>query len=147
MEITIDYLKAQGFKNWNKDEWFKPFKEDWHISIRPTPGNDSWQVSVFKRPTETYGKRSEDLANDNNAMSFTGCVTKVEQIEDAMVACGLKERPNWRERFPFFLVRGKKFQVYQWQGDEAIWTGYETTDYNQAMAEIKRRNIENNKIY
>ena len=147
MEITEDYLKVQGFKNWNKDEWFKPFKEDWHISIRPTPGNDSWQVSVFKRPTEAYGKRSEDLANDNNAMSFTGCITTIEQLDLAKRACGIKDKINWRAQIPFSIKRTKRtFKLYQYFDGKDIFTGYETPDYNTAMAEMRRRNVEFNQI-
>ena len=145
MKITVDYLTEHGFKDCGG--FFMKTEKTSHISIRPTKGNDSWQISVFRQSTETYEKFDESMPQDNNSMSFIGCVTEVEQIKDAMVACGVAKKTDWRKRFPFFLVRGNKFQVHQWLGDETIWTGYETTDYNQAMAEIKRRNIENNKIH
>lgn len=145
MKITVDYLTEHGFKDCAG--FFMKTEKTSHISIRPTKGNDSWQISVFRQSTETYERFDERMAEDNNSMSFIGCVTEVEQIKDAMVACGVAKKTDWRKRFPFLLVRGNKFQVHQWLGDELIWTGYETKDYNQAMDEIKRRNIENNKIY
>lgn len=147
MKITEEFLERQGFKNLNENEWFLQIGGASHVRLRPTVGNDSWQINAFKDSTEKYGRNKDELPRDDNTKMFVGDITDTEQLKDVMIACGLTERPNWRERFPFFLVRGKKLQVYQWQGDEAIWTGYETTDYNQAMAEIKRRNIENNKIH
>lgn len=141
MKITEDYLIQHGFKK--LDNFFLKVQENvWNISIRPTVGNESWQLSVFKCSTEQYGKLEGNLCADNNSMSFLGTVTTAEQIQNAIIACGIEKKPNWRKRFPFFLVRGKKMQVYQWIGEEAIFTGFETDDYNAAMAEVNRKNKE-----
>lgn len=140
MKITENYLNQHGFKLF-EGIYSKAESEKYTISIRRTVGDDSWQLSVFKQWTETYG-RYKDVADDNDAMWFVGKVTEVEQIQDALIACGMIKKNIWRKRFPFFLVRGNKFQVHEWFGEEAIWTGFETDDYNAAMAEVNKRNKE-----
>ena len=141
MKITEDYLTDHGFKK--LDGYFlKAQGNEWHASIRPTVSHESWQLSVFRRATEEYGKIEGNLCADNNSMSFLGTVTTIEQIKNAMIACDIEKKPNWRKRLPFFLVRGNKMKVYQWIGEEAIFTGFETEDYNAAMAEVNRKNKE-----
>lgn len=141
MKITEDYLKAQGF-GVAIGMFIRSFTNpNMMIHIRKTQDDESWQLSVFKEATQTYGTYEGNQQPDNNHQSFEGCVTDIEQIETAMKLCGI--RIDWRERIPYFISRTKStFKLYQNYEGKDIFTGFETVDYNTAMAEMKRRNKE-----
>ena len=141
MKITEDYLKASGFilvcGGFSKSHT----NPTWNVSIRPTVDDASWQISVFKAATQTFGTHDDNPTPDSDNRWFMGCVTETEQIESAIKLCGI--HTDWREKIPFSVKRsGGKFKLYQYEEGKNLFTGFETTDYNTAMAEMRRRNNE-----
>jgi hypothetical protein len=141
MKITEDYLIASGFHRFCGGFSKSHKNPTWNVSIRPTVGDASWQLSCFVCSTKEFGIYEDNPAPDTNCQSVLGCVTDIEQIEQAMKFCGI--HTAWREKIPFSIVRsGGKFKLHQYEDGKNLFTGFETTDYNTAMAEMKRRNIE-----
>lgn len=96
MKITVDILSEHGFRN--AGGFFIKNENMGHVSIRQTKGNDSWQLAVFRKPSETYERFYENIGHDDNSMSFLGCVTDYEQIKDAMIVCGLAAKTKRKKR-------------------------------------------------
>lgn len=152
MKITKDYLIAQGFEEKFVDYrfWMKYDQPmTFTISLRETVDGEGYQLNVFKRKTDEFGKLFENFSNDDNSRHFMGHVTETEEMETIIMACGIEMKPakpakvsKWRKRFPYFLVRNKQFKVFVMYENEALFTGFETDNYNEVMAEINRRNKE-----
>ena len=141
MKITEDYLMASGYLTVSGTFSKSSANPKWNVSIRRTEGDDSWQLSVFKAATQTFGTHDDNPTPDTDNRWFMGCVTETEQIESAVKLCGI--HTAWREKIPFSIVRsGGKFKLYQYEEGKNLSTEFETTDYNTAMAEMKRRNNE-----
>ena len=149
MKITNDYLIAQGFKK--QDDLWLNFDEGpkFYIQIRKAPGSDGFRLEIQRFKTKEFGVYGVNITPDNDGCLFMGYVTTIEEMETIIKACGIKTTPkdkrkatNWRKRFPHFLVRCKRFKVFVMYEDEALFTGFETDDYNEAMEEINRRNKE-----
>lgn len=143
MEITEEYLRLNGYR-WALNMFIKSnAKPNWTITIRRTENDNSWQLDVFNCPTKNFGVYEGNKAPDSNYQSFRGCVTDIEQIEVAKKLCGITDKINWRERMPFLVKRTKKtFRLFQYFDGKDVFTGYETPDYNTAMAEMRKRNVE-----
>lgn len=155
MKITNDYLIGKGFSEKNAGNQFWKMDDQpstYTVTIRETVDGEGYQLSVLKRKTKEYGQLPGFPTNDDNSRHFFGNVTETEEFESIIKACGIELKPQkpmkiskWRKRFPYFLVRSKQFQVYVMYENEALFTGFETDDYNAAMAEINRRNKEHNR--
>ena len=155
MKITNDYLIAQGFTEHNMSGkfWMKYDQPmTYNIRIRETVEGEGHQVSILKIKTKVYGKLDINVTNDDNTRYFVGHVVDVEELEAIIKACGIEmkeQKPakvsKWRKKYPYFLVRSKQFKVFVMYENEALFTGFETDDYNEAMAEINCRNKEHNR--
>ena len=146
MEISEDYLQANDFRM-VCGHYTKNGAAKCNVQVRRTVGDNSWQVSVFKPSTKEFGKYEDLPSADSDSLWVMGCITTVEELEAAMKLIGFKDKTNWREKMPFSVKRTKRtFKVMQHINGKDTFTGYETNDYNAAMAEMKRLNIENNKL-
>lgn len=90
MKITEDYLKASGFLYVCGGFSKAHTNPTWNVSIRPTEGDASWQLSVFKAATKTFGTHEDNPTPDTDNRWFMGCVTETEQIESAIILCGIR---------------------------------------------------------
>lgn len=141
MKITSDYLIAQGFKK--QDDLWLNFDEPstFYIQIREAPGSDGFRLEIQRFKTKEFDVYGVNITPDNDGCLFMGYVTTIEEMETIIKACGI--RTDWRTKIPFSVKRsGGKFKLYQYFEGKNVYAGYETNVYDEAMAEMKRRNKE-----
>lgn len=141
MKITEDYLRSQGFSQ-KADIWMKyDEKPSYYIQIREIPESDGYRLEVQRFKTKDFGTYGVNVTPDNDGCVFLGYITTTEEMETIIKVCGI--RTDWRKKMPFSVKRMKTtFRLYQHYEGKNVFTGFETTDYNTAMAEMRKRNKE-----
>lgn len=141
MKITEEYLRVQGFSQ-RADIWLKYDDEpSYYIQIREIPESDGFRLEVHRYKTKEFGTYGDNATPDNDGCLFLGYVTTTEEMETIIKACGI--RTDWRKKMPFSVKRTDgKFKLYQYFEGKNVYAGFETNVYDEAMAEMKRRNKE-----
>lgn len=145
MKITEKWLENNGYRKVQMEEheeWVLIKNAQWSITLRKTENGEGFVAMVAKLSQKEFGKNWMDTT-DTDARTFVGYVEDVEELNCAIIACGIQIGRDWQKRFPFRMVcKGAYYVVKRWDGEDSPESQVNEKEmtYNEAVEERDRLN-------